>query len=236
MNESSPQNTHIFLHIEKTAGRSINKLLDENFEEDRVLHLYPDPIGENVFDATLKLRRGLVLLMGHVDFGIHEQFAISNPMYFTFVRGPVERLISEFNYFKNRNKALPESKWRRKNRIIDECNSLADFARSPFRIRNPLASRVCGKMFGKPVAFEIAKETIEKWFSFVGVTELMDESLQLMSVALNVNFGKAPRVNQTVRPELPISERERIEEMMRESDAIDFELYSWCVARLKTPY
>ncbi len=207
-------------------------MLENRFDPERTVHLYPHPIGENVFDALLRMRRGLSLVMGHVDFGIHEQFAIERPRYFTFVRNPVERVISEFHYFKKRNAELPREKWRKKNEIVDACSTVEEFVLSPARIRNPIASRVCGKMFGKSVAFENARSNVENWFSFIGVTERMSDSLRAMSGALGVEFKDAPHVNRTSRSDCSELDRERIEESMRESDKIDFEFYQWCVAAL----
>jgi len=224
--------TSIFLHIEKTAGRSINKMLDDHFGPDLVLHLYPGALGENVFDAMLKLRKGIKLVVGHVDFGVERIFAIDAPTYFTFVREPVSRLWSEYAYFKRRNAEVPKSNWRQKNFIVDECSSALDFCVSESRVRNPMVSRVCGKLFGGDVSLDGAKSNVEQHFSFVGVTEEMSKSLKLMEGALGGVFAEAPRLNAA--PPMPMrrGEQGEVERAMRDLDAFDFAFYDWCRSRL----
>ncbi|MBG0789079.1 MAG: sulfotransferase family 2 domain-containing protein [Desulfovibrionaceae bacterium] len=91
-----------FLHIPKTAGTTLNAVLDANFALDAVLDLYTEEQYRAVRDLTYDRLREYVLVRGHIfvrDFG--EIFDGPVPLRaFTFLRDPVLRVISEYFYLK----------------------------------------------------------------------------------------------------------------------------------------
>jgi hypothetical protein len=84
----------IFVHIPKTAGTSLNEMLDEALGGDAAPH----------YNATMLLmkdteRRNRALIRGHIHYDI---CATLNPhqRVFTFLRDPVDRTISAFEFMK----------------------------------------------------------------------------------------------------------------------------------------
>jgi len=76
------KNNVIFTHIPRTAGSTIS---------------YSIPLFARR-ECYLFDEKSPSILAGHYPYGIHKIFNISNPIYITFLRDPVERCISAFQY------------------------------------------------------------------------------------------------------------------------------------------
>ena len=126
--------TLIFIHIAKTAGTTLNYLLERELYNNSVFGAYDNTLdprsrsGTGVFEAETvfqKLRieeqaRGAPFrfVSGHMRFGLHKH--LDRPsMYITFLRDPVERVTSAFNYVRSRG-------W------LPEDSSLLDFVKMDF--------------------------------------------------------------------------------------------------------
>ena len=76
--------TIIFTHIQKTSGTSVNHILksqpDISIWSRQKTDYKPD------------------IVTGHAPFGIHRKLGITDPSYFTFLRNPIDRWISQFNH------------------------------------------------------------------------------------------------------------------------------------------
>src|SRR5881628_2608535 len=109
----------VFLHIPKTAGVSVRWALRRQYRETGYLHLaLPDPseVSPSPIADTISLegaKRRLAdsrsepfgVVFGHMPFGIHE--ALTRPVrYFTMVRNPVERVVSQYYFVTTRQHAL----------------------------------------------------------------------------------------------------------------------------------
>ena len=89
-----------FLHVPKTAGTALRRVLAEQYGPDRVLELYHG-IGA---DDVERLRRmeardwqQVRAVAGHMEYGIHE--LIPFPVrYVTMLRDPVDRIVSHYSY------------------------------------------------------------------------------------------------------------------------------------------
>ena len=97
----SDASVDVFLHIPKTGGSTLRTLLYEEYEgallkvsyrkEGRTL---PQLVGD-LRSITPEQWNGHRLVFGHVGFGIHRE--IPRPVtYFTLVRHPVDRLMSQY--------------------------------------------------------------------------------------------------------------------------------------------
>jgi hypothetical protein len=91
----------IFQHIPKTAGTSIAKLFRSQFNRDEVFICgTKDGVLTNFTKLRPDYRRKVKLLIGHVDFGIHDYFD-GNVKYFTFLRDPLDRVLSHYYYIRS---------------------------------------------------------------------------------------------------------------------------------------
>jgi hypothetical protein len=105
----------VFLHVHKTAGSTFLANVLRNFAELECVPLYAGPAGLSIdgesprqgweaerIDAFLResVQPYVRLVYGHMAYwGVHETFGAAHPPYYaTFLRDPVERVISLYSY------------------------------------------------------------------------------------------------------------------------------------------
>lgn len=103
------KNLVIFAHIPKTAGTTINDIINANYEH--IFTFYPGsknkPNKRSLKDRINRLQEGIKgienrdvpkLARGHFGIGMHELMGIKHCLYITLLRDPVDRVISHY-YF-----------------------------------------------------------------------------------------------------------------------------------------
>ncbi|APF20191.1 hypothetical protein Calab_0606 [Caldithrix abyssi DSM 13497] len=164
-----------FVHIEKAAGITLHSIFKNN--TFRYITLSPwvlranDP--ENVF-STQEAKIFFKLFPYFHGFGGHttrvylnyEQAVGKDIVYFTFLRHPVERFISQYFYHKQ----IMHIDWDIQSFIQDG------------HFNNFMTKRICGKD-DAGLAIQYLKEK----FKFVGLVEQFDESLLLLKYFLRLN-------------------------------------------------
>lgn len=216
--------TLIFLHMPKSAGTTLNRLIEWEYP---LFQMYSvDPVFFRWSRAHLwrlsrrRLKRFRVF-KGHMPFGLHE--ILPQPAtYITVMRGAVERVISAY-YFMSSYMLHPNYwKFRR------ERWTLEDFVRRSPR-ENVQTKMVAGADYDAPCTAEIlrkAKENLRS-FSVVGLTERFEESLALMKLRFGWKLESYSSFNVTrTRPkkrDLPQSTLDLIAERNR----FDIELYEY---------
>ena len=84
-----------FLHIPKTGGTSLSKIIDQFYQEKEILpHKTWNELLSNWPLDTSQVR----LVRGHFGYGLHHIFGRENMRYFTMLRDPVERTISQYHH------------------------------------------------------------------------------------------------------------------------------------------
>lgn len=219
----------IFLHVPKSAGTTLNRLIEWEYP---LFDIYSvDPVFFRWSRARLfrfpkeRLERFRVF-KGHMPFGLHAMLA-QPATYTTVLREPVDRVISAF-YFMNNYKLHPNYwKFRR------EGWTLEDFVRRSPR-ENVQSKMMAGADYDEPCTAEIlekAKENLTQHFSVVGLTERFEESLALMKLRFGWKFDTYSSFNVTrTRPkkrDLPQSTLDLIAARNR----FDVELYN-CATKL----
>jgi Galactose-3-O-sulfotransferase. len=219
----------IFLHQPKTAGTTLNRLIEWEYP---LFEMYSiDPVFFRRSWAHLqrlsrkRLKRTRVF-KGHMLFGLHEILPQS-ATYITVLREPVDRVISAF-YFMRNYKLHPlywKFRW--------EDWSLEDFVRRSPR-DNVQCKIVAGAEYEEPCTAEIcerAKENLVRYFSVVGLSERFDESLALMKLRFGWKLERYSSFNVTrTRPkkgDLPQSTRD----LIAEKNSFDISLYD-CAANV----
>ncbi|HJO12090.1 MAG: sulfotransferase family 2 domain-containing protein [Gammaproteobacteria bacterium] len=84
-----------FIHIPKTAGTSLRQLVEAEYPKEKCLRIY-DPRPEVLASQTKEIQKARALY-GHFYYGIHQQLGVQ-ARYVTFVRNPIDRIISFYQY------------------------------------------------------------------------------------------------------------------------------------------
>ena len=213
----------IFLHLPKTAGTTVNRLIEWEY---RLSEMYSiDPVlfewsAAHLRKLTRDRLKKIRMFKGHMLFGLHE--VLPQPAtYITVLRDPVDRVISAF-YFMRSYKFHPlHWKLRRENWTLE------DFVRRTKR-DNVQSKIVAGADYNLPCTREVvdkAKHNLRHHFSVVGLSERLEESLALMKIRFGWRLSSYSSFNVTrARPkkrDLPASTLE----LIQQSNAFDIELY-----------
>ncbi len=168
-----------FVHIERTAGTTLSRVLAHNWSSYVTVHHFSWPHESgNVFSAEeaaklFKLFKKIKAFGGHStrsDLGYQD--AIGQPVeYLTFLRKPVDRYVSHFNTLR-----VEMGKQWTYNDFLGER-----------RFDNWMTKRIAGVD-----DVELAKRRLHQQFSFVGLTERFDESLVILRQALRIPEFKIP--------------------------------------------
>jgi hypothetical protein len=202
----------IFLHIQKTAGSSFVFILDRNFGCSNC-HAYQTQ-RETFTPADLDFARtvfpSLHSIVGHnlVD---PLRFSIANPFYMTFLREPVARVVSHYQF----------SVVRGKNRMTFEESVHHHAHLNNWQVRLLAGGEDLDK----------AKRFLQRC-DFVGLTEHFDLSLNLLERLsprkLDLHYKKR-KVAKNNEIKQSLLGDQRMVELAREHNALDIELYHFAV-------
>jgi hypothetical protein len=239
--------TVIFLHIGKTAGTTLGRILRRHYRSEE-LYAFPRrreaaaamageaAPRERTLAAFAELpeaqRASYRLLLGHTVFGIHE--LVPRPsVYFTMLRHPTALVPSQYRY------VVRTPAHRHHRAVVDSRMSLEDYITSGLAIEtdNSQTRAIAGDI-GTPVGacgadmLVTARRNLEERFAVVGLTERFDESL----IALSRRFGwrrmhyvpakRAPRRDRQTGV-LPATVR-----LIEERNALDVALWEDAQSRL----
>lgn len=177
-----------FLHIPKTAGTTLNKILDDNFAPDTVFDLYTDDQRLKLRDTTYEQLARYALVRGHI-FITNFADILDGPIpfnVFTFLRDPVKRVISEYHFLKS---------WPKSHlyRYLNENNvSLSEYITSQapelrMRGHNAMVNSLSGIGLSLDEGLEQAWHHLKDRFLFFGILERFDESVLQLNKYLGLN-------------------------------------------------
>ncbi|MEO8292235.1 MAG: hypothetical protein ABI635_03770 [Actinomycetota bacterium] len=188
---TSRAGTTIFLHIGKTAGSTLRKVLHRNVPRAQTLLVQTPqrrdtlrPRREGTVEAFARMpedvRARAKLVEGHVIFGIH-RFVPGPSTYITVLRDPVALAVSQYRY------VVRTPGHRLHDMVTSGSMGLEDYVRSgiSLEVDNSQTRAISGDVsapFGgcSEAMLDAAKRHIEEHFAVVGLTERFDESLVLM--------------------------------------------------------
>lgn len=172
--------TVIFLHLPKTAGTTLNRLIEWEY---RLPEMYSvDPV---LFEWSAAHMRALPenrlrktrMFKGHMLFGLHE--VLPQPStYITVLRDPVERVLSAYYYMRSYKLHPLYWKFRYEKWTLDQ------FVQRSTR-DNVQCKIIAGANYHAPCTQEIldqALDHLDRHFSVVGLSERFEESLALMKL------------------------------------------------------
>ena len=93
--------TMVFLAIPKTAGSTFTSIIEANYTpfECFSFHTPRKQSCQKLMSMKKRDKKNLRMIKGHWPMGLHEIFP--NVRYITFLRDPIRRYVSEYNYILN---------------------------------------------------------------------------------------------------------------------------------------
>ena len=239
----------IHLHIPKTGGTSLNSIVQHGFRNDEVFGIevfdnmgpeLRDGLGLARYDYCLQLRAGyraedwgrIRYVTGHLPFGLHCAFD-RRVKYFTVLRHPFDRIISEFFYRIQENN--PTRNNGRPLTFEEYVESHYDIHLSNYQVR-VLAGSPGLDDKAVPVErhhLEQAKRNISEYFLAAAPLESMAE----LALIIRRIYGWPLRrllteyKNKTKRRLRAADIPPRVRKLVEECNAYDLELYEWVQKR-----
>ena len=240
----------IFLHIPKCGGMSLFSALSETFGP-QIADLYDDS-QRSLGRVRLKLADTTKsVYCGHFSLGLHEWIG-REASYVSFVREPMSRLKSLYSY------CVPTLKGKfnpARGVSIEEMHKRLDFpdffldfpacikadyspeaffASPSAELENGMVRRFSGKgLSPEPCTeadLERAKRNIETFFSFIGLTERYDESINRLAELYGIKGLREKKVN-VGKPEKDTGSEvvfsEDLLTKIRSMNVYDISLYQW---------
>ena len=211
-----------FIHINKNAGSTLKYILRRSFKGGHCdARIWPKQekdereIEKRVLTArdvtrTKFVNPWLQSVSGHLVTGYSDLDQVKGMRLYTFLRDPVERTASHYQFFK---------------RHIPDVMPFEEWIKNP-HYRNVQARKIAGKDDG-----ELAIKILTEKVSFVGMQEHFDESLVLMrkwigSKAFDPHY-KPRNVSKTKAVANELTSNPKTLELLQESNQEDIKLYKY---------
>ncbi len=172
-----------YVHVPKTAGTTIRVALLWLYRWNQILWAKgPDYLANKAQNMSPSDLRKIRLVAGHTRFGMHKALPFTNVHYFTILRDPVERVLSQYYYLRRKPahrlyevtntynldlKTLLEEGYLLKHNVQTFWISGAD-------------ERYFRDGAYYPEIIRQAKAHIDQYFGFVGLNGWFDESMILL--------------------------------------------------------
>jgi hypothetical protein len=221
----------VFVHIPKTAGTTLHKVISHQYRRKDILirHDSDGPVSETLVGRTGELPK---VVMGHYSVGLHRH--VPGVRYITCLREPVSRLVSHYHYASSfPGHYLYEA-------IHREKLDLAGYVTSGLagELSNGMTRMLAGlddveqPIIGQ-AELEQAKENIERHFDAVILNERFDEGLLLIAGRLGWKTPYYLRRKVGRYPASATKPDSGTRKVIEERNAIDLELYRWAKERFE---
>src|SRR5262249_13865426 len=235
----------IHLHIPKTGGTSLNSIVQHGFRNDEVFgvevfdNMGPelrDGLGLARFDYCLQLGAAyrpedwhrIRYVTGHVPFGLHRAFG-GQVKYFTVLRDPFDRIISEFFHRIQENNPIRDDG--RTLTFEEYVESHHDIQLSNYQLRVLAGSPTLDNK-EVPVErhhLEQAKRNISEYFLVAAPLERMAESALIIRSTYDWPMRRllTEYKNKTRRRLRVTDVSPRVRKIVEECNALELELCEW---------
>ncbi len=217
-----------FVHIPKTAGSTLYRVLDRHYSRRHIYTIWRDGTLADFKHLDDARRAEIRLLRGHFGCGLCG-FLPDDTRYFTLLREPLDRVLSYYYFVRRTPHHYSHTQ------VLSEGMSPADFFRSgiDFMVDNGQTRLLADLETGQEVGFgecteehlAAAKRNLRDRFAVVGLTEEFDRTLLLLKRAFGWRWLFYARQNvSTGRPRRPSP---AALEAARAVNRLDSELYRY---------
>ena len=240
---TDPHPLILFLHIQKTAGSTLQALLRRNlgespFQQGMNFLLKRSREGLTLKDAAESLTEKDRLFMGHFCFGIHRHIPFP-ARYMTFLRDPYRRLVSLYQYSRNNPRAFYHkfACSMTMEAFFSECPLLElDNGMTRFIAGDSVSLFINRTPYGKctPELLDLALDNLNRHFDFVGIQETFPQSVFALSQELKLRDPFYLSLNRGASKSAEGTEDLR--ELVMERNPLDFQLYAHCRQQFEERY
>lgn len=218
-----PEPVDFFIHVPKTAGTTMLRIIEDRYPPGAVESLYLVP-PEEAAARIAKIGTGTRIVAGHVDYGYSAHFP-GTFRAFAMLREPVERALSLF-YFVKREPSHPSHQ-----AVLDGKISIEEMSREQGGMQ---ARFIAGYSPTEPVddaaLLAQAKESLAQKLAVFGLTERFDETLLLLTQALGWPLRGYARKNVTKKRPSREATDPALLAAIRETSGVDLALYEFARA------
>lgn len=231
----------IFLHIPKTAGTTLNYVLQRQYCGRNAIHTLDGPEPEHAVQQLDKLpsaqRQAIQLLRGHCAYGAH-RFLAEPSSYFTLLRDPIDRVVSHYYYVLHTERHPDHAD------LVERNYSLVEYIQSGTipMLENGQTGLLSGRIgrelqpnYAKcgEAELKLAECNLAQSFDVVGLQEEFDSTLLLLKRAYNWKQPYYVKQNVTrARPRIEELSAETME-AIRAYNKWDIELYDRVAAKFR---
>jgi hypothetical protein len=222
--------TVIFLHIPKTGGTTLHKILEQNHKRKQILTFdgshHPAQI-ERFAKLPERRRARYRLIKGHLQFGFH-RLVPGDSTYVTFLREPIARALSFYSHARTRSdhylyRLLKNEKLDLRT-LLEQRTTSELFNQQTHMIAGDQSDSDCS--VGRS-ALETAKQNLQAHFSFVGLTEEFDASVVLLGRVFGWSLPFYVKTNVSSEEMRAEDIDSKTRALLREANALDLELYEF---------
>lgn len=209
----------IFIHIPKTGGTTLNCAINgTNWQTD------PDFNYRHILYETKESTAGDIFI--NKNYEKYKQYDI-----YMILRHPVDRLISEYYFLKDRKEFM--------GLLRKNPKSLEEYAKMP-QTQNYMTSFLVGNRIfpKKPVGkkeLERVLKTIETLPIYVGIFEEYEKSMEYLGSKMKIRWPKSIEVKRVTLNRPPLKEvDDQVKQVIEECNPLDMQLYNYCYDILKS--
>lgn len=233
MRHLKTESTAVFVHIPKTAGTTLNLIMERQYSSGKITSIHTPIENAAQISRIQKLspnqKQKIQLIKGHTFLGWHK-FLPQKCNYFTILRNPVERFISNY-FFLLKKKGHPLGQ-----KLVKQNVTLEDFVN--WTGENNYQTRYLAKNIGEKnldikneecnrQTLELAKKNLQENFTVVGTVEEFDKTLLILKNTFgwkNIYYKVRNRNKQ--RPASSLISQETLD-LIKEKNKLDLELYQY---------
>lgn len=230
----------VFGHILKTAGSTIKSILWQQYETGSVVFsMNPRHHAARLERLSERITGGqepVRVIVTHAGYGVHEVLppGVDYP-YFTFLREPIDRVLSNYYFFLQERKIPPDTTLDAfVTHHIKPGSNMQTAYLSGYSLACHLEGRPHNPADYDDAMLEAAKANLDR-HAAIGLTERFDESLLLLRQAFGWRWHKLLYYRQNVgkkRPARPTHCAATLERV-RDQNRLDLALYAYACTRFE---